>query len=114
MFSPSWPCLSRPSTAFLRWDLKTWMPGTRPGMTHGNGESGMAEQWNKYARTAARKHGRAGRELRPSGTTIDIHSHVAIPEAAAFVKPHLDPETIPLTHFADAGTRTLNAKQEED
>ncbi len=30
-FSPSWPGLSRPSTSFS--DAKTWMPGTRPGMT---------------------------------------------------------------------------------
>jgi aminocarboxymuconate-semialdehyde decarboxylase len=74
----------------------------------------MAEQWNKYAPTAARKHGKPGRELRPKTTTIDIHSHVAIPAAAAFVKPHLDPESIPLAHFADAGTKALNQKQEED
>jgi hypothetical protein len=29
----SWPGLSRPSTPFLRVGAKTWMPGTRPGMT---------------------------------------------------------------------------------
>ena len=74
----------------------------------------MPQQWNKYAPTAARKHGKPGRELRPKTTTIDIHSHVAIPAAAAFVKPHLDPASIPLTHFADAGTKALNQKQEED
>ena len=74
----------------------------------------MAAQWNKYAPTAARGHGRPGRELRPKSITIDIHSHVAIPAAAAFVKPHLDPTTIPLTHFAGAGTKALNQKQEED
>jgi aminocarboxymuconate-semialdehyde decarboxylase len=74
----------------------------------------MPEQWNKYGPTAARKHGKRGRELRPKSTTIDIHSHVAIPAAGAFVKPHLDPATIPLTHFADAPTKALNQKQEED
>jgi aminocarboxymuconate-semialdehyde decarboxylase len=74
----------------------------------------MPAQWNKYGPTAARKHGKPGREVRPSSTTIDIHSHVAIPAAALFVKPHLDPATIPLTHFADAGTQALNRKQEED
>ena len=74
----------------------------------------MPQQWNKYGPTAARRHGKPGRELRPSSTTIDIHSHVAIPAAAAFVKPHLDPAAIPLTHFADAGTRSINQKQEED
>ena len=61
----------------------------------------MPEQWNKYERTAARKHGKPGREIRPTSTTIDIHSHVAVPQAAAFVKPHLDATTIPLAHFAD-------------
>jgi aminocarboxymuconate-semialdehyde decarboxylase len=74
----------------------------------------MAAQWNKYERTAARKHGKRGREIRPKSTTIDIHSHVAIPQASALVKPHLDLSTIPLAHFADAGTKALNAKQEED
>jgi aminocarboxymuconate-semialdehyde decarboxylase len=74
----------------------------------------MSQIWNKYANTAARPHGRPGRELRPSSTTIDIHSHVAIPAAAAFVAPHLDAATIPLVHFADATTRALNQKQEQD
>jgi len=70
--------------------------------------------WNKYGPTAARRHGKPGREMRPSSTTIDIHSHVAIPDAAALVRPHLDPATIPLAHFADAGTKALSARQEED
>ena len=74
----------------------------------------MPDQWNKYAATAARKHGKPGREVRPKGTTIDIHSHVAIPQAAAFVKPHLDMSTVPLAHFADAPTKALSQKQEED
>jgi len=74
----------------------------------------MPPQWNKYGPTAARSHGKPGREIRPSSTTIDIHSHVAVPEAAALVKPHLDPATTPLAHFADAPTKALSAKQEED
>src|ERR1700741_3457376 len=74
----------------------------------------MPDQWNKYAATAARKHAKPGREVRPKSTTVDIHSHVAIPQAAAFVKPHLDMSTVPLAHFADAPTKALNQKQEED
>jgi aminocarboxymuconate-semialdehyde decarboxylase len=74
----------------------------------------MPRQWSKYGPTAARRYGRPGREARPSSTTIDIHSHVAIPAAAAFAQPHLDPASIPLTHFADAATQALNRKQEED
>src|SRR6266849_3445738 len=74
----------------------------------------MTTQWNKYERTAARKHGKPGREIRPKSTTIDIHSHVAIPQAGAFAKPHLDMATIPLAHFANAETKALSQKQEED
>jgi aminocarboxymuconate-semialdehyde decarboxylase len=74
----------------------------------------MTTQWNKYEATAARKHGKPGRQVRPKSTTIDIHSHVAIPQASAFVKPHLDLSTIPLGHFANAETKALSQKQEED
>jgi aminocarboxymuconate-semialdehyde decarboxylase len=71
-------------------------------------------QWNKYEPTAARRHGKPGREVRPQSITVDIHSHVAVPAAAAFVKPHLDPMTNPLVLHATPETRALNQKQEED
>jgi aminocarboxymuconate-semialdehyde decarboxylase len=71
-------------------------------------------QWNKYAATAARKHGKPGCEARPQSITIDIHSHVAVSAAAAFVKPHLDPMTNPLILHATPETRALNQKQEAD
>ena len=71
-------------------------------------------QWNKYAPTAARRHGKPGREARPQSLTVDIHSHVAVPAAAAFVKPHLDLMTNPLVLHATPETRALNQKQEED
>jgi aminocarboxymuconate-semialdehyde decarboxylase len=74
----------------------------------------MPSQWNKYAPTAARRHGKPGREVRPNSVTIDIHSHVGVPEAAKFVEPHLDGATIPLAHFANAETRALSQKQEAD
>ncbi len=74
----------------------------------------MTEIWNRYANTAARKHGRPGRETRPTSTTIDIHTHIAVPRAAEYVKPYLDPSTIPLAHFASAETKAVNAKQEVD
>ena len=54
-----------------------------------------------YGPTAARKHGRPGRETRPRSPTIDIHSHVSVPAAAAVVAPHLDVATIPLAFFFD-------------
>src|SRR6266705_5976395 len=71
-------------------------------------------QWNKYERTAARSHGRPGRDVRPASITVDIHSHVAVPAAAEFVKPHLDLSTIPLAHFATPDSKALNQKQEAD
>jgi aminocarboxymuconate-semialdehyde decarboxylase len=70
--------------------------------------------WNKYANTAARKHGKPGREQRPKSATIDAHTHIAVPRAAEFIKPHLDLSTIPLGHFSSAETKELNAKQEGD
>ncbi|MFL6797925.1 MAG: amidohydrolase family protein [Xanthobacteraceae bacterium] len=71
-------------------------------------------QWNKYERTAARKHAAPGRDVRPKSMTIDIHSHVAIPQASRYVQPHLDMSSIPLAHFANAETRALSQNQEED
>jgi aminocarboxymuconate-semialdehyde decarboxylase len=74
----------------------------------------MAEVWNRYGPTAARVHGRPGRVVRPRSMTIDVHSHVAVPEAAEFVKPHLDIASLPLVQFATADTRALNQRQEAD
>ena len=45
---------------------------------------------NRYGPTAARKQKKPGRESRPQSTTIDIHSHVGVPAAAAIAQPHLD------------------------
>jgi aminocarboxymuconate-semialdehyde decarboxylase len=71
-------------------------------------------QWNKYGPTAARSHGRPGREIRPQSVTIDVHSHVGVPRAADFVRPYLSADAIPLVMFADAATRALNQQQEAD
>ena len=67
-----------------------------------------------YGPTAARKHGKPGRALRPKTTTIDIHSHVGVPAAAAIVKDHLDPATVPLAHFSTPKTKQVNQRQEAD
>ena len=69
---------------------------------------------NRYGPTAARKQGKPGREIRPKSTTIDIHSHVGVPAAAAIAQPHLDMSTVPLAHFATPNVKALNAKQEAD
>ena len=78
------------------------------------GGMALAKVWNKYANTAARQHGKPGRETRSKSVTIDCHTHVAVPRAAEFIKPHLDLSTIPLGHFASAETKELNAQQEVD
>ena len=54
------------------------------------------EIWNKYADTAARKHGKPGRETRPKSVTVDMHAHVAVPRVAEIVAPHLKQSTDPL------------------
>ncbi len=81
---------------------------------HLKGKPAMANVWNKYAVTAARKPGKPGRDIRPKSVTIDIHAHAAVPQAAAFVKPHLDPASIPLAFFSSAESKELNLKQEND
>jgi aminocarboxymuconate-semialdehyde decarboxylase len=75
---------------------------------------GDVSLWNKYERTAARTHGRPGREVRPQSITIDVHSHVKIQRAADLVQPHLQAAAMPLMAFADATTKALNEKQEAD
>ena len=74
----------------------------------------MSEVWNCFGPTAARPHSKAGRTVRPSSITIDVHSHVAVPEAAKFVKPYLDVTTFPLVNFATPDTRALNQQQDAD
>jgi aminocarboxymuconate-semialdehyde decarboxylase len=74
----------------------------------------MANEWNRYEKTSARVHGAPGGQTRPRSLTIDIHAHVAVPEAAEFVKPYLDMSTIPLAYFATPETKWLAQKQEAD
>jgi aminocarboxymuconate-semialdehyde decarboxylase len=74
----------------------------------------VSEVWNRFGPTAARPHSKAGRTVRPSSITIDVHSHVAVPEAAKFVKPYLDVTTFPLVNFATSDTRVLNQQQDAD
>jgi aminocarboxymuconate-semialdehyde decarboxylase len=67
-----------------------------------------------YGRTVARKHGPFGRDVRPQTVTIDIHSHVSVPEAAAHVAPYLDFSANSLALFSTAETRAVNGQQEID
>ena len=74
----------------------------------------MPEETNHYGATAAREHGRPGREIRPRSLTIDMHSHVMVPEAFALTQPHVDLTKVPLAHFATDNTKALNRKQDAD
>jgi len=75
----------------------------------------MSKDWNRYGPTAARPAGaKPGRMVRPNSVTVDIHSHVAVPRAAEFVKPHLDPTTIPLARYAAPETQAINARQDAE
>jgi aminocarboxymuconate-semialdehyde decarboxylase len=74
----------------------------------------MIESKNRYGRTAARIHTADGRARRPSTTTIDIHAHIFVPQAAAHAGPHVDLSRIPLAHFANEQTREINKLQDQD
>jgi aminocarboxymuconate-semialdehyde decarboxylase len=74
----------------------------------------MSEETNSFGPSAARAHGRPGRETRPASITIDMHSHIWVPEADAFVAPHLDVMTIAMARHSTPATRMLNRKQDQD
>lgn len=74
----------------------------------------MTSVWNKYEPTAGRKHGKPGRDIRPQSTTIDIHSHVAIPQAGAFVQQYADLINPGLHLHQSPETAAVNAKQDGD
>jgi aminocarboxymuconate-semialdehyde decarboxylase len=72
----------------------------------------MTEPSNRYDLSAARTHARAGREIRLRGPTVDIHSHVLVPAAAAHVRPYQMPDPR-AAHYAEE-TRILTRRQDED
>jgi aminocarboxymuconate-semialdehyde decarboxylase len=69
---------------------------------------------NRYGLTAARTHDADGRARRPSTPTIDIHAHIIVPAGAAIAQPHVDMSKIPLAHFANDETKSINATQDKD
>ncbi len=72
----------------------------------------MAAPTNRYDLSAARAHARPGREIRPRSPTVDIHAHVLVPAAAAYVGPHHTPD--PRSAIYSEDTRILSRKQDED
>jgi aminocarboxymuconate-semialdehyde decarboxylase len=73
-----------------------------------------AAPWNKYDLTAARCHGRPGREVRPKSLTLDAHAHIVVPEAAELARPHLAASSDHLTSFASPETKAVAALQARD
>lgn len=67
---------------------------------------------NRYGPTSARVATKAGQ--RPETKTVDIHAHVAIPEAAAYAAPHVDLADIPIARHSNAATREVNQAQDAD
>ena len=70
--------------------------------------------WNKYDLTAARPHGRAGREVRPKSLTLDAHAHVSVAAAAAFARPYLAAAGNSIAEEATAETKAVAAMQARD
>ena len=74
----------------------------------------MSEPWNKYDLTAARTHGRPGREVRPTSVTIDCHAHIFTDAAADYVATHMNVARTPTIKGAVAETVVLQKKQGAD
>ncbi len=70
--------------------------------------------------TNANRYGPTDARARPEGknrletTTVDIHAHVFVPEAAKYMAPHVDMMRIAMVKHANDETRALNMKQEAD
>lgn len=67
---------------------------------------------NRYGPSAARQP--ADRPLRPETTTVDVHSHVLVPQADEIVAPHQDLTRIAMVRHSNDETRAINRRQEED
>jgi aminocarboxymuconate-semialdehyde decarboxylase len=74
----------------------------------------MSKIYNGYGPTAARKHGTPGKQARPKSMTIDLHSHIALPKAAAYAGPLQDMSLVPLAMYSSDETRAINAMQDRD
>lgn len=70
------------------------------------------DRHNRYGPTAARPRPASPRRLK--SRTVDIHAHVGVPEAAAFVAPHLDVTDIAMVRHSNADTRAINQLQDQD
>jgi aminocarboxymuconate-semialdehyde decarboxylase len=74
----------------------------------------MPEGKSRYGHTAGRVRDADGTASRPQTPTIDIHSHITVPQALRHVQPHLDLNRIPGFRHANSETRQINVDQDRD
>ena len=67
-----------------------------------------------YGSTAARNHGKLGKEIRPSSKTVDAHCHLHVQEAADLVQGLFDQQDIPAFRHANHTTTNQNTQQVKD
>ena len=82
-------------------------------MGHATIDAGeLGDNVNRYGPTAARPA--SPRQGKLETTTVDIHAHVAVPEAESFVTPHLNHADITMVKFSNDETRAINSQQVRD
>ena len=67
---------------------------------------------NRYGPTSARAV--PAQKQRLTTPTVDIHAHVAVPEAAAYIAPHLVLSDIAMVRHSNAETKGINMTQDAD
>ena len=67
---------------------------------------------NRYGPTTGRAFPDGKKRL--DSRTIDMHAHVLIPEAMAYIAPHNDPTKIAMVKHSNAETRAINMQQDKD
>lgn len=67
---------------------------------------------NRYGATTARKA--PGEVLRLKTKTIDVHAHVAVPEAAEYVGQNLNLHEIAMVRHSNDETKAINQQQDSD
>ncbi|MCS0504274.1 amidohydrolase family protein [Ancylobacter mangrovi] len=67
---------------------------------------------NRYGPTSARKP--SADPARLDTVTVDIHAHIGVPEAQAYVAPHLDVSGIAMVKYSNEETRAVNQRQDQD
>ena len=74
----------------------------------------MSTPIRPYQPTIARQHGKPGRDVRPSSTTVDLHSHILVPEAQKMVADNADMSKISGPRFASPLSAEVGKRQSAD